>query len=165
MSSITCARSACILVASMLLVAGAPRAARAQAPVRSVGRLELLGKDVHVLAPRAHAGLIRGQVIATDSLQLIVAGEDADTVQVPFETIERLRLRAGVGSHLVDGLLGGIAGGVAGGVLMVLYVHGDQNSDIGDDVAFAVGAAPGFLIGGVAGLVLGHQRFVDARIR
>ena len=164
MSFIKYARRGCLLVA-MLPLPCSPRPAHAQSVARPMDRLELLGKDVRLLAPRAHAGLIRGQVIATDSLQLIVAGEDSDTLRVPVETIQRLRVRAGVGSQLFDGLLGGIAGGLAGGALMVLYANGNRDYDGGDTVAFVIGAAPGFAVGGLTGLILGHGRFLDARIR
>ena len=150
------------LVASTVFVS-VPHAVWAQRfPVQPI---ELLGKDVRVVAERSDTGEIRGKVIAADGQLLTIQPAGADTLRIPLETIQRLRVRAGAKTQITDGAIGALLGALGGAVVERYYVQHYGGGEDADAYAIVVGMPVGALIGGVAGLAIGYGHFEDVPLR
>ncbi len=152
------------LCALATLAWGSPAVLAAQ---DSVTVAALLGREVRVLAPRVAGREVVGRVVATDPSGLaVVTGKLADTVAVPVETIERLRLRAGSHGGVRGGVLGGVAGALVGVTVYRLWAsEAYSNHEYLGLGSLVIGAPAGALVGGVAGALLGAHAWRDVRLR
>ncbi len=127
----------------------------------------LLGKEVRAVAPRVAQREVFGHVIASDAGRLLVVTGDAhDTLALPVESIERLRVRAGGSGAGTGGLVGALVGGLVGAGLYRLWVYESySNQEYAGLGALVVGAPVGALVGGVTGALLGAHGWRDVRLR
>ncbi len=154
-------RVGALIVAAWLFCG--PRPAWAQRfPVQPI---ELLGRDVRVMAERTDTGEIRGKVIAAEGRLLTIQPDGADTLQIPMETIQRLRVRARSGTQVADGLLGMFLGAVGGFTIENYYMRHHGTREDPNAYAIVVGLPVGALIGGVVGLAIGYDHFEDVPLR
>jgi hypothetical protein len=153
-----------VLYTTLVVIAAALAAGRLAAQ-DTVVSTTLVRRQVRAIAPPVSSRELVGTVIQADGTRLIMVGRlFGDTLQVPLQSIERLRIRAGGGGAVETGLLGAIVGGVLGGAVLYVWANASHQEAETSEV-LAIGIPYGAFIGGITGAVIGARRWRNVHIQ
>jgi hypothetical protein len=144
----------------MVVLANAPLIAQDTVPAIEIPHFSL----VRITAPAFSTQQLVGRVRSVDSSRLILSSGDSAFI-IPREDVTSLERRFAQprGGSIVRGAALGAIGGF---VVVKLWVDANYENDEYNTLGSLIyGAAPGLIIGGIAGAVLAPRTWIEFKVR